>query len=955
VTDNILRFDFLAKDQASPTFQKVGKQSDGLQAKLGKFGHLAVGALAGAGAAMGGLAVAGVAMGVKTAAAMEQAQVGFTTLLGSGQKAQSFLANLKKFAAATPFDLPGLVDSSRLLIGVGLSAKDTMGVLQNFGDAAGAVGVSQVAFQRIMLATSQAISAGKFQAGDLNQITEAGIPIWKILSEAMGKPVTAIRAMSSSGDLLASTVLPLLNKQMHKDYGGAMAKQSQTLNGQWSTFMDTLNQGLGNVIQPLIPALDKGLAGATKVAGAALKGLPGVIDTVTGKFSDAKDLLNTKIKPAFTTLFDGIKTKLPKIDISAIGASFKTEAAKWGGDIITGVQAGFHSGNWGPLGKTLGEGLSTALTTSLSGASKLGAAVGKWIGGVDWFGVGEDVGKQAFPFIVGFSTTLVTGLINVAKQHPMDTVLFILSLIPIGKFAAAFGPLRDLIEHLPLGKWFVGLLDKTAVPIWDGASNLVKGFFRVMGKAFIDEFPNTAKALDRGLTGLADGVRLRAMYMADRAKDFIDGVATGIGRGLAGIVKAGGRVVKLMLDPYIDAGKWLVNRGLEFVSGLVGGIGRAAGSVTKVAGSTISRMTRPFVDAGSWLLTRGRQFVGGLVSGIGRGWGSLSSAASTTIQRVRKPFTGAAGWLFQTGRQLLAGIGRGMLDGVRAAGSWAASVGGKIVSAVKGYFGIKSPSTRMMAVGRNLITSVFKAMVDHNPVPIMGKIFGGMPEALGALADKGLIALKNLPKKALNALGGLGGAIGGKISGLLGLGGAKLGGGLSAAERWIIMHESGGRTSAQNPTSTAFGLGQLLIANRVHYGKILGVSPNTTNYNDQLSMFRMYVRDRYGNANNAQAFWESHGWYGTGGLVSKASLIGAGEKGPERVLSARQTASFEQFVRYLPQLTAPASTGTMGDGIDYRKLGKAVAAEFAGMSVTMDGKAVGRVQGHRTSLLVRGG
>lgn len=955
MTNNILRFDFLAKDQASPTFQKVGKQSDGLQAKLGKFGHLAVGALAGAGAAMGGFAIAGVAMGVKTAAAMEQAQVGFTTLLGSGQKAQSFLANLKKFAAATPFDLPGLVDSSRLLIGVGLSAKDTMGVLQNFGDAAGAVGVSQEAFQRIMLATSQAISAGKFQAGDLNQITEAGIPIWKILSEAMGKPVTAIRAMSSSGDLLASTVLPLLDKQMHKDYGGAMAKQSMTLNGQWSTFMDTLNQGLGNVIQPLIPALDKGLAGATKVAGAALKGLPGVIDKVTGKFSDAKDLLNEKIKPAFSTLFDGVKTKLPKIDISAIGASFKTEAAKWGGDIITGVQTGFQNGNWGPLGKTLGDGLSKALVAGATGAAKLGKAVGDWLGGIDWFGLGEAVGKQAFPFIVGFSTTLVTGLINVAKEHPLDTVLFILSLIPIGKLASAFGPLRELIEHLPLGTWFVKLMDKTAAPIWDATSNLVKGLFERMGKGFLAEFPNMSKVLDRGLVGLADGIRLRIMYMADRGAELAGGVAEGIGRGAARVVKAGALLVRQMTEPYVNAGKWLVGKGLDLVRGLVGGIVKGGALVDNAVAGTIKKGTRPFVDAGSWLITRGRQVVGGLVSGIGRAGGSVTSAAGNTIQRIRKPFAGAVGWLFQTGRQVLAGLGRGMLDGVRAAGSWAASVGGKIVGAIKGYFGIKSPSTRMLGIGRNLITSVFKAMVDHNPVPIMGKIFGGMPEALGALADKGLIALKNLPKKALNALGGLGGAIGGKISGLLGLGGAKLGGGLSAAERWIIMHESGGRTSAQNPTSTAFGLGQLLIANRQHYGAILGVSPNTTNYNDQLSMFRMYVHDRYGNASNAQAFWESHGWYGTGGLVTKASLIGAGERGPERVLSARQTASFEQFVRYLPQLTAPQTAGTMGDGIDYRKLGKAVAAEFAGMSVQMDGKAVGRVQGHRTSLLVRGG
>lgn len=82
--------------------------------------------------------------------------------------------------------------------------------------------------------------------------------------------------------------------------------------------------------------------------------------------------------------------------------------------------------------------------------------------------------------------------------------------------------------------------------------------------------------------------------------------------------------------------------------------------------------------------------------------------------------------------------------------------------------------------------------------------------------------------------------------------------GTSAPERWIIMHESGGRPDAQNPSSTAFGLGQLLLGNRILY---LGANYATTDCGLQLGAFRHYVRDRYGTAAAAQAFWQSHGWY----------------------------------------------------------------------------------------------
>ena len=81
---------------------------------------------------------------------------------------------------------------------------------------------------------------------------------------------------------------------------------------------------------------------------------------------------------------------------------------------------------------------------------------------------------------------------------------------------------------------------------------------------------------------------------------------------------------------------------------------------------------------------------------------------------------------------------------------------------------------------------------------------------------------------------------------------------LSPAERYIIQHESGGSTTAKNKTSTAFGLGQLLIANRRHY---MGANANSTDPTLQLQAFRHYVKDRYGNADRAEAFWKSHHWY----------------------------------------------------------------------------------------------
>lgn len=107
------------------------------------------------------------------------------------------------------------------------------------------------------------------------------------------------------------------------------------------------------------------------------------------------------------------------------------------------------------------------------------------------------------------------------------------------------------------------------------------------------------------------------------------------------------------------------------------------------------------------------------------------------------------------------------------------------------------------------------------------------------------------------------GAPGGMPAPAGGQGGQTVGsvGGLSSAEAWIIQHESGGDPTADNPHSTAFGIWQGLAGTRETYARQFGFSPNTTNVNEQLVMFRAYVRDRYGSAENAQKFWQEHGWY----------------------------------------------------------------------------------------------
>lgn len=84
---------------------------------------------------------------------------------------------------------------------------------------------------------------------------------------------------------------------------------------------------------------------------------------------------------------------------------------------------------------------------------------------------------------------------------------------------------------------------------------------------------------------------------------------------------------------------------------------------------------------------------------------------------------------------------------------------------------------------------------------------------------------------------------------------------LSPAEAWIIKMESDFDPTAVNASSGAFGLWQGLGATLDTYANRFGFDRHTTDPSEQLTMFRAYVKDRYGTAENAKAFWERNGWY----------------------------------------------------------------------------------------------
>jgi tape measure domain-containing protein len=307
--DRPVAFDFIARDKNySSGLQRMERHTVRFGATVGRIGGVGLRAFGGLGLAIGGVAAAGATLGIKTAANLETAQIAFKHLTGSAAAGKKTMAELIRFAAVTPFELPGVQTAAVQLLGAGENAKKLIPDLTAIGDAASTAANPADAFGRTVLALSQAMNLGKLQGQDLLQITEAGIPIWQELAKATGKPVPVLQKLSSQGKLLTADVLPKLFVQLHKDYGGAMEEQSRTLTGVWSTFKDTVSQSLAQVMTPLADMLKKTLPEAGKVIG---------------------DFVNDKLIPAMKTLkkwWDDNKDAVSAL-ASILGDVFTTSAS----------------------------------------------------------------------------------------------------------------------------------------------------------------------------------------------------------------------------------------------------------------------------------------------------------------------------------------------------------------------------------------------------------------------------------------------------------------------------------------------------------------------------------------------------------------------------------------------------------------------------------------------------
>ncbi len=417
-------------DDATESVQNFGNANqagifDGIASAVTK-GNLVATALKKVGSAVVDAGKAAISTGVDYNSQMEQYTVAFTNMLGSADKAESALAQIKQDAANTPFDTAGLVKANQLLISTGVDAQSARNVVMALGDAVKATGGGNDELSRMAQNLQQIKNAGKATSADIKQFAYAGIDVYGILADYTGKSTADVQKMSISYDLLTNALLSASEEGGR--YFGAMETQSQTLDGRISTLKDNatqlagaLTEGLASTkgelvnvatgwVQELTDSLQTGGVASMVETGGVLAGeaidsftdyavnnMDGVLDTgldiaqnlASGVVQNAPKLLESAVTIT-GSFIGGVAEKLP--DILASGAELTGEMVRgvlslgqdmWNAAKTLAAKAanGILTTNWLEVGWNISSGIVNGFINGMKTATFSGMGGGTFGGG----------------------------------------------------------------------------------------------------------------------------------------------------------------------------------------------------------------------------------------------------------------------------------------------------------------------------------------------------------------------------------------------------------------------------------------------------------------------------------------------------------------------------------------------------------------------------------------------
>lgn len=197
---------------------------------------------------------------------IQQLEVAFTTMLGSGEKANVLMAQLIETAVKTPFELRDVADGARQLLAYGFAAEDVNQTLIRLGDIAAGLSIP---LGDLIYVYGTTMTQGRLYTRDLIQFTTRGIPMIDELAKQLGVAKSEVQGLIEAGRVGFPEVQKAIESLTNEGgkFGGLMEAQSKTITGQISNIKDSFFIMLNDIGKANEGIINDALSGVSYLIG----------------------------------------------------------------------------------------------------------------------------------------------------------------------------------------------------------------------------------------------------------------------------------------------------------------------------------------------------------------------------------------------------------------------------------------------------------------------------------------------------------------------------------------------------------------------------------------------------------------------------------------------------------------------------------------------------------------
>ena len=249
--------------------------------------------------------------GFNRALNIEQAEFKLKGLGHSAEETQAIMDNALASVKGTAYGLDEAATVAASAVAAGIKpGKELERTLKLVGDAATISGRDMQSMGAIF---NKVAAAGKLTGQELNQLTDAGIPVLQLLADTMGVTAEEARDMVSAGEVSFEDFQNAIEKgmggaalTMGETFSGAVSNTKAAMSRLGKTFMDPFMKGMTPVLGTITSIIDN-------ITSGSLKNIDNLVATLGEQIESGLIGLIENLEPILSNFLKVVEKLLPKL------------------------------------------------------------------------------------------------------------------------------------------------------------------------------------------------------------------------------------------------------------------------------------------------------------------------------------------------------------------------------------------------------------------------------------------------------------------------------------------------------------------------------------------------------------------------------------------------------------------------------------------------------------------